>query len=278
MDGFVKFESTDVYFKQSGETSKPAVILLHGYLESTDIWGGFADRLAQNYRVVAVDLPGHGKSGVFASVHRMDAMAEAVLAVADHLGISDFHLVGHSMGGYVAMAMRSAHADRLRSYVLFHSNCFPDNDDKKASRHREIEILEQGKKDLIVNSHIPKTFAADNQDRLKDDIERAKEIAGKTPVEGIIAVLNGMIERPSTCHLLGDDDKKDAPAGASSKQIPLLLIGGKRDPFIPFMKMEEMMTMGKMVKLVAFEDSAHMGFLEEQDKAVSTLEDFFRHF
>ena len=69
-----------------------------------------------------------------------------VLAVADHLGISKFHLAGHSMGGYVTMAFREAYPEMLYSYTLFHSNCFPDSDEKKAARSREIELVKQGKK------------------------------------------------------------------------------------------------------------------------------------
>jgi pimeloyl-ACP methyl ester carboxylesterase len=265
MDHWVTFRDTDVHFKTFGEKSGGAVILLHGYLESADIWNGFATELSKDFFVTAIDLPGHGKSGVYANVHRMDDMAESVIAVADMLGIDKFHLVGHSMGGYVTMAFREHHFTRLLSCVLFHSTCFADSDEKKVARSREIELVKQGKKDLIVKASIPKEFANDNQERFAGEIERAIKIASETPGEGIIAALNGMMARSDRSALLKEN------------RIPLLLVGGKKDNHIPFAKMEEMQAMGGGVKLYPLSNSGHMGFIEERDESLKALTDFFSH-
>jgi pimeloyl-ACP methyl ester carboxylesterase len=95
------FNGVEIFFRQSGDKKAIPVVLLHGYLESMEIWNGFAEELAKQFYVVTIDLPGHGKSGVFSRNHRMDDMAEAVLAVTNHLKIVRFHLVGHTMGVYV---------------------------------------------------------------------------------------------------------------------------------------------------------------------------------
>ncbi len=265
MEGIVKFRKGNIFYNHFGDDKNPAVFLIHGYLESKEIWDGFAERLTENYRIIAPDLPGHGQSDLYDTVHRMDDLAEAIVVVARHLGISKFHLAGHSMGGYVTLAFREAHPEMLYSYTLFHSTCFADSEEKKVSRGREIELVKQGKKQLIVNINIPKSFANDNHKRLSADIERAMHIAALTPGNGIIALLNGMMERPDRCRLLKEN------------QIPLLIIGGKKDNYIPFSKLEELQVMGSDVKLVPLENSGHMGFIEEPAKAAAVLHDFISH-
>ncbi len=266
MDRVVKFRNSDVHYRQMGDGSGEAVFLLHGYLESLEIWDGFDRILAEKYHVISLDLPGHGKSGIFGEVHHMDDLADAVLAVARHLDIPEFHLVGHSMGGYITMAFRERHYSSLISYVLFHSTCYSDNDEKKAARQREIDLVWQGKKNLIVNTNIPKAFADDNLIPLKKMVDRAKVIASLTPDAGIIAVLRGMMERPDRSRLIKED------------KIPLLLIGGQKDNYIPYTKMEEMQSNGKNVDLAPLKNSGHMGFIEEPDMAAKILDNFFKQF
>ena len=157
-----KYKNVDVFYKSYGERKNHAVVLLHGYLENMEIWSGFANKLAEDFYVITPDIPGHGKSGIFSATHRMDDLAESILAVIDQLKIDKIHLVGHSMGGYVTMAFRENHQERLHSYTLFHSTCFSDNPEKKKNRAREIEMINEGKKELIVNTNIPKGFANDN--------------------------------------------------------------------------------------------------------------------
>ncbi len=110
----------------SDEGKGNAVVFLHGYLESLDIWDGFYERFALHYRVVRIDIPGHGESGVVAKVHSMDLMAEAVETVLQHLGIEKCVLAGHSMGGYVSLAFLAHFSKYLAGVCLFHSSPFAE--------------------------------------------------------------------------------------------------------------------------------------------------------
>src|ERR1044072_4356356 len=91
------------------------VVLLHGFLENLEVWfgNGFAQELAKHYRVIAIDLPGHGKSECVGYVHRMERMAAVVKAVMDGLGLRRYTVAGHSMGGYAALAF----AEKFRENV-----------------------------------------------------------------------------------------------------------------------------------------------------------------
>ncbi len=250
-------------YQVSGNRNNPAVMLLHGYLEAGQIWKPLVNHLEKDFYVICPDIPGHGDSGVISAVHRMDDMAEAMAALLDHLKIRKVHLVGHSMGGYVTMAFREVYYSYLTSFTLFHSTCFADNQEKVDARNREIDLLKKGKKDSIVNVNIPKAFADDNLKSFSSEVELARSIALETQGEGIISLLNGMKGRPDRSELLKDD------------LVPLLLIAGLKDNYIPYEAMSKMKDMGSNIKLVNLENSGHMGFIEETECSASVLKDFF---
>ncbi len=263
MEKTIVFKSSPVYFRSQGEGTP--VILLHGYLESLHIWDSFADELKYFFRVITIDLPGHGKSGIIDSVHTMGLMADAVLAVADSLTLDKFVLIGHSMGGYVALAMAEKAIERLTGFCLFHSTPFADSKEKRENRDREIDLVLQGKKELIVNINIPKAFANNNLELLEDEILKAKEIALNTPDQGIIAALEGMKQRPDRSEII------------EQSPVPVLWIAGKKDNYINISIVQSNAGLLKNGKLLILENSGHMGFIEEPMLSLKGLLSFFRY-
>lgn len=260
MTDTVNFKNAIVRYKQEG--SGAAVVLLHGYLESLDIWNKFSDQLSGKFSVISIDLPGHGQSGILSDTHTMELMAEAVEAVLNKLQIDKCVLIGHSMGGYVTMAFAGLFNERLYGYSLFHSTPFADNQEKKQNRDREIDLVNQGKKDLIFKTNVPKAFADDNHEILKSEIERAIEIAYNTPDEGMKAVLEGMKLR------------FDRHEEFTNSKIPLLLILGKKDNYISFDVIKEKITPGKNGEIFVLQNSGHMGFIEEPVKSFAAVTAF----
>jgi pimeloyl-ACP methyl ester carboxylesterase len=252
-----------IYYKTYGKNLGYALVFLHGYLESSEIWDHFADLFADEYFVICIDLPGHGKTMTVSDNSSMENMAEAVISVSDHLGIRGFHLAGHSMGGYVSMALLEKYSDRLNSAVLFHSTCYADSEEKKQNREREIELVKNGKKEMIFNVSIPRLYADDNLTTFKEQVEKSKKLAFQTSDLGIISALNAMKSRPDRSHIL------------AKTKIPVLLIGGRKDNLIPFETMQKMMALSPEIKLICMENSGHMGFVEEKESAVKELKLFF---
>ena len=117
-------------FKRSGK-GKQSLVLLHGVMESLEIWRDMLPDLEENFDVIRIDLPGHGKSPVLAEVQTMELMAEAVQEVLIDQNINKFHLLGHSMGGYVSLAYAQKHSQNLKSLTLFFSSYFADDEVKK---------------------------------------------------------------------------------------------------------------------------------------------------
>ena len=132
------------------EKGEKCVVLLHGYLESMVVWDDFVPLLKDKVRVVTLDLPGHGVSVVKDEPHTMEYLADCVAGAMEALGIKRYSVVGHSMGGYVSLAMCEKYADRLDSVTLLHSSTAADSEEKCDRRRREI--AKQARFSLRANS------------------------------------------------------------------------------------------------------------------------------
>ena len=143
------------------------VVLLHGYLESMLVWEDFVPLLYRHVRVVTLDLPGHGISEVKGEVHTMEYLARVVHDALRALGIARCTLVGHSMGGYVALAFCAHYPEMLDGLVLLSSTPNADTDEKRANRLREIALVKAGKKEALARVAPEAGFAAENRARMQ---------------------------------------------------------------------------------------------------------------
>ncbi len=256
----IPFKNIHIRVKDEGKGE--TIVLLHGYLESLDIWSDFAVQLAQHYRVVSIDIPGHGQSGVIEEVHTMSLMASAVNAVLQHLDIKRCVLVGHSMGGYVSLACLAEYSEHLLGVCLFHSSPFADTEQKRVSRAKEIELVKKGKLTLICNTSIPNGFATENLLLMPEKVEFAKAIARQTVPEGVIAILEGMRSRPDRQELLREN------------KLPLCFILGKKDNFISFDTLAPIAQSFPNTTVKVLEHSGHSGYLEEPEQSVAFVTSF----
>ena len=241
------------------ERGEQCVVLLHGYLESMLVWDEFVDLLKKDLRVVTLDLPGHGVSMINGEVHTMEYLADCVALTMDALGIDKYSVVGHSMGGYVALAMLDKYAKHLENITLLSSTTSADSQEKCDRRRREIELIKAGKKNTLARLVPHVGFAAQNVNRLKDYIEDIRELILISEDEGVIAILGGMIERKSRGEQLRDSG------------IPHLFIFGRHDYYIPQEVADEMIEQDPNAKVVWLEESGHMGFYEEPDKCAEAI-------
>jgi len=256
----IPFQNSEIRYSDKG--NGPVIVLLHGYLESLEIWNNFVPLLERRFRVICPDLPGHGKSGTIGEEHSMEKLAESVIAVIDDCGVKKCFIAGHSMGGYSGLAFMELFPERLNGLCLFHSHPFPDTKQTRNNRCREIVLVHQGRKELISKINIPKAFAPQNVEKLKAEVERATKIAISTPGEGIIACLNGMMKRQSRVKLLAET------------KIPVMLVAGIHDNYISFEEVARRVRLPENATFVTLENSGHIGFLEEPEKAAKAISEF----
>ena len=137
----LSFRRNDFAFKVKGKGR--AILFLHGFLGSKEIWDDYVTRLAKNFRVISLDLPGHGKSQNLGYIHEMELIAKLIHALLQELKIRRVVLVGHSLGGYAALAFAEQFPDNLLGLILVNSTAKGDNKSKVASRNRLVKMLKK---------------------------------------------------------------------------------------------------------------------------------------
>lgn len=225
------------------------------------MWDFYIPELAKKNRVIAIDLLGHGETECLSYVQTMEENADAVHEVLSALRIRKAIFVGHSMGGYVALAFAELYPAAVKGLVLLNSTSKADSEERKTNRSRAIKAV---KKDYIgfVRLSIANLFNPDNRERLVDEIEKTRSEALKTPLQGIVASLEGMKIR------------KDRETLLRSATYPILLILGKKDPVLNYedgLKQIENTT----AKLATFPDG-HMSHIENREELKNVLLDFFK--
>ena len=243
------------------QVGERCIVLLHGYLESMYVGDDFVPLLTPSMRVITLDIPGHGISEVKGEVHTMEQMADVVKDMLDAMGLERVTLCGHSMGGYVALAMLDKYKEHIESITLLHSTTSADSQEKCDRRRREIELIKAGKKNTLARLVPHAGFAPENVKRLKDYIEDIAELILLTEDEGVMAILAGMIERKSRGEQLRDSG------------IPHLFIFGRYDYYIPVEVAEEMIAADPGAKVLWLEHSGHMGFYEEPELTANAILD-----
>ena len=260
MKKYINYNEGKIYYSDKGEGE--AIILLHGYLETSEIWAGFADKLSGKFRVICVDLPGHGLSEVYSVNHSMEFMAGAIACLMENLHLPKAFITGHSLGGYVALAFLELYPDMLSAYCLFHSHPFADRPEVVANRKREMKVVRAAKKHLLYPGNISRMYSTVNLEKFGDDLRRSEEIAATISDEGIIAVLNGMMNRPSRLKVM------------EQGRVPCLWILGRHDNYISCDDIILKVSLPANSRLEILENSGHMGFIEEQDLSVELISDF----
>lgn len=257
---FISFRGGKIHYSDTGKGS--VIVLIHGYLETMEVWEQFAGRVAENFRVVTIDLPGHGQSDYISDANTMEIFTGAIKEVLDFLSIQNVFLTGHSMGGYATLGFLQMFPEYLSGYCLFHSHPFADSPEVIEKRVKNIRLIEDGKKDQMIPDFVHGLYAGTNLIRLKDRVERSVKIASMISEATIIADLRGMMDRPSRVHLIEEG------------KVPFLWILGTVDSHIDHVAIQEKVNLPGNSRVVILNNSGHMGFIEEEELSVKYLTEF----
>jgi pimeloyl-ACP methyl ester carboxylesterase len=253
------FKKTTISYTDQGKGT--AVVLLHGFLENKKMWDAFIPEWSQKFRIITIDLLGHGETECMGYVHSMENNADAVHEVLTELRLRKAIFVGHSMGGYIALAFAELYPDAVKGLVLLNSTSRADSDERKTNRDRAIKAVKQSFQNFISLS-ISNLFSEDNRERLSEAINEVKKEALKTPLQGIVASLEGMKIRPDREVLL------------HLTIYPKLLVLGEKDPVLNYEETKEQIE-GTQVQLLSFTDG-HMSHIENQEVLQTELLQFFK--
>lgn len=250
-----------VHYRDEGRDNSKTLVLLHGFMQSLDVWSSYVLTYMHKMRVVTIDLPGHGLTDTFAEVHTMDFMASIVKRVLDEVAVDQCVMVGHSMGGYVALAFAERYPYNLRGLGLINSHALPDSEAQRAVRETVCCQVMENRASYVVG-FIPTLFSEANRTAFSQDIKDLSDQCLETRTESIIAAQRGMMQRGSGIATLGH------------LEVPVLFVYGKRDSRIPVELALSQTLIPAHAEILLMERAGHMSFIEEREYVKPRIANF----
>jgi pimeloyl-ACP methyl ester carboxylesterase len=241
------------------------VVLLHGFMESKEVWTGVREKLANTFQVIIPDMPGFGESHFNQNYEHVEAMAGEVYKLLQSLHIDECIIIAHSLGGYVALAFAEQHRHMLKGIGLFHSTAFADSEEKKQNRDKTADFIDTHGVPAFAQNFVQSLFYKERQTELAATMEQVLQMTLKTPKETAVAVTRAMRNRPDRSHVL-----KEAT-------YPVLFIAGKADEAVPLEKSKEMFYLPKNAVIQLLGETAHMGMYERPEETYFILAHFCRY-
>lgn len=250
----------DVTLSYLDEGKGQPLVLLHGLCFASSIWEKIIPELAKEYRVIAPDLRGHGQSAVPAPPYSTEQMADDIIGLLDALEIEKAAIFGHSLGGYITLAIAEKYPQRLTALSLVHSLSEPDPEEKKQVRQNNIGIIQEKGMPTFIEGLIPVLFAPENLDKLPEEVNFARELGLHTAAGGAIGSLYAIKNRPDRTPVL------------KNLKLPILLIAGENDLIVP---MEKTFSVeGDHVTSVVIKNAGHTSMLEAPEELLKAIKNF----
>ena len=252
----------EIFYRMTG-TGKP-VVFIHGFGEYGTIWDGLVNDLQNQFQCIVPDVPGSGKSIMKKGEWTMEGLAESIKSILDHEGIQKSAIIGHSMGGYISLAFAEKYVKSLAGLGLFHSSAFADSEEKKATRKRGIQFIEEYGTAKFLEQSTPNLFSDDFKNGHADIVKELIERYTNFQDGALVHYYHAMMQRSDRTHIL-----KNYPG-------PVLFILGENDTAIPLADGLKQCHMPRLSYIHILRKSGHMGMIEETDKCREILQNFLQ--
>lgn len=243
-------------FRERGKGTP--VILIHGFPFNQNIWNDFAGKLARDFRVITLDLPGFGESAQLTGQFSIDDVGQQVTAWISETGLQGSVLIGHSLGGYIALSVAAVEPSYLSGLALFHSTALPDSDEKKQSRNKVLEFIASNGVSAFTSNFITPLFADPNSPA----VARVRLIAKDASREAV------------TGYTLAMRDRQDRTSTLKEFPGPVLFVTGEKDPGIPVESIEKQATLCRSPHVHVLKQVAHMGMFENEKRCLEIFRKF----
>ncbi len=251
---------SSIFYSESGRGLP--VVFLHGYCETSFIWKEFKNYLARRNRVITLDLPGFGKSPRLNYAFSLKDIAAEIKQVLDERRITSFVLIGHSLGGYIALAFAKQFPFAIKGLGLFHSSIFADPPDKKENRTKLIEFIKSNGIKPFIKTFVPSLFYEKNRRNFEELIEELSKSAEKTSPEMVMEYARAMRDRESSVDFVKRFRK------------PVMFIIGENDQSVPLKKSLEQAVIPSNSHVLRLKDVGHMGMYENTAETLKFVQKF----
>ncbi|WP_185872128.1 alpha/beta fold hydrolase [Blattabacterium cuenoti] len=241
------------------------IVLLHGFMESLEVWNDIYLDISNEYKVILIDLPGHGKSFSLKNdtIFSMEKAAEFVKIIIEKENIKKAFFIGHSMGGYIALALSEKYPEIFLGLCLLHSTAESDSDIKKKIRMQSIKLAINNYS-MFIDRSINKLFNPNELFSLKEKIFFIKKIALSTKINSVISFLKGMSIRIDRKFLL------------KKTKFPKLYIIGLYDLILDVRKICQEAKNGNKTYFIKI-PTGHMGHIEKPKEIIKILKKFINN-
>ncbi|HRP55827.1 alpha/beta hydrolase, partial [Agriterribacter sp.] len=199
------YNGSSMHYETEGEGLP--VVLIHGFGEDGTVWHYQRSFLKNHFRLIIPDLPGSGKSELLSilpgrSSFIIDMYAACIKQILDEEGVQKCIVLGHSMGGYIALAFAQHNPERLNGLGLVHSTAFADDEEKKTARRKGIAFIQRYGAHEFLKQSIPNLFAAEFTREHPGQINALIARAGNFTVPALVQYYEAMMERPDRAEIL----------------------------------------------------------------------------
>lgn len=242
----------------------PVTVLIHGFGEDGNIWQQQVQHLQTSYQFIVPDLRGSGASAQLSPASSIEQMTEDVIEVLQHENIDHCTIIGHSMGGYVALALAEKYPSYVTGIGLVHSTSYADSEEKKQARTKSIEFIEQNTAAEFIKATIPNLFGDAFKKNHPNKVNALIESGQSFTKEHLIAYYRAMIARPDRTHVI------------EHAKVPVLYFIGSEDKAVNPADALQQAGLPAVCCVELIEGIAHMGMLEAPAALNKTLENFLQ--
>ena len=277
MDKILLIQRKKIFYRVRGHGMP--VMLVHGFGEDGTVWWPKGvekdvsiledESLLGKFMFIIPDLPGSGRSEIVPDMS-IEGMAEVMMVIADDAISGDaidenesrICVIGHSMGGYIALAMAEKYPGKLNGLGLFHSSAYADSEEKKQVRQKGIDFIGEHGAFEFLKTSTPNLFSAKTRDERPELIDELLASLRNFSGDALVLYYRAMMQRP------------DRTAVLREAAVPVLFIMGEHDSAIPLKDMLEQSHLPGKAYIHTLHQSGHMGMLEEAVKANQILKNY----
>lgn len=247
---FVNIDGLNIHYRDEGRG--PTLILLHGVASSLQTWDGWVSELRDNYRIIRIDLPGHGLTGPDKNGYDIDYMTDKLNKFMTRLRIDKASLAGNSLGGYISWEYAVRYPEKVDKLILLDAAGFPQKMPFIMSFAAWPGVGEMSQifmPRFVVKSNIKKAYG-DTSKVDKELVRRYHDLQLRKGNRGALVKVFRLMKKQSKNKNLGD--------GVAKVTAPVLLMWGEEDTWVPLSVMEQFRKNLANVSVVSYEGVGHM--------------------